>query len=201
MATGTNETNGKTANLQNLMDPLPVCGRVIAGGCSGSGAFFSNQPFTTLNHDSVLRGIRFATEDRSSGGIGMFDVSPLPYQFILLTTQAAPFFSYTAINPMIPTLAVPMKFFTVPTADIKANTLRSTYVQHPKRNYVMQWNLNVQQQLTPSLAAMVAYVGSRGIHQPFRVDESLISLSPPRPLMGICAQVDFPFGKYLFTGM
>ena len=53
-----------------------------------------------------------------------------------------------------------------------ANTLRSTYVQHPKRDYVIQWNLNVQQQLTPTLAAMVAYVGSRGVHQPFRVDEA-----------------------------
>jgi hypothetical protein len=36
----------------------------------------------------------------------------------------------------------------------------------------MQWNLNLQQELTPSLSAMVAYVGSRGIHQPFRVDEA-----------------------------
>jgi hypothetical protein len=40
----------------------------------------------------------------------------------------------------------------------------------------MQWNLNVQQQLTPSLTAMLAYVGSRGIHQPFRVDESNLVL-------------------------
>jgi len=29
------------------------------------------------------------------GGAGLFDVLPLPYQFILLTTQAAPFFQYT----------------------------------------------------------------------------------------------------------
>ena len=101
----------------------------------------------------------------------MFDVLPLPYQFILLTTQAAPFFSYTAINAG-PNLPTPLTFFTVPPEDISANTLRSTYVQHPKRDYVVQWNLNVQQQLTPSLAAMVAYVGSRGIHQPFRVDEA-----------------------------
>ena len=43
---------------------------------------------------------------------------------------------------------------------------------NPKRNYVTQWNLNLQYQLTPNLAAMVAYVGSRGVHQPFRVDEA-----------------------------
>jgi hypothetical protein len=51
--------------------------------------------------------------------------------------------------------------------------LRATYTDpNPKRNYVTQWNLNVQYQLTSSLAAMAAYVGSRGVHQPFRVDEA-----------------------------
>ena len=35
----------------------------------------------------------------------------------------------------------------------------------------MQWNLNVQRELMPDLTAMVAYVGSRGVHQPFRADD------------------------------
>jgi hypothetical protein len=47
---------------------------------------------------------------------------------------------------------------------------------NPHRNYVTQWNMNVQYQLTPNLAAMVAYVGSRGVHQPFRVDEANLVL-------------------------
>ena len=46
------------------------------------------------------------------------------------------------------------------------------HISNPKRNYVTQWNLNLQYQLTPNLSAMVAYVGSRGVHQPFRVDEA-----------------------------
>jgi len=55
--------------------------------------------------------------------------------------------------------------------------LRQTYTDpSPKRNYVTQWNLNVQYQLTPSLAAMAAYVGSRGVHQPFRVDDADMAL-------------------------
>ena len=32
----------------------------------------------------------------------------------------------------------------------------------------MQWNLNIQRQVTPSVSAIVGYVGSRGVHQPFR---------------------------------
>ncbi len=32
---------------------------------------------------------------------------------------------------------------------------------NPKRNYVMQWNFNIQRQLTPNTTLMVGYVGAR----------------------------------------
>jgi hypothetical protein len=188
MATVPTETNGKLANLQNLPDPLPVCGRLVTGGCSGTGAFFSNP---TLHNFEPRFGFAWDPfrngKTAVRGGVGMFDVLPLPYQFVLLTTQAAPFFSYTAVgNPG------PGNFFNFKgqNTDFPANTLRSTYIQHPKRNYVMQWNLNVQQQLTPSLAAMVAYVGSRGIHQPFRVDEADLVIPTKTPYGYLWPQVD-----------
>jgi hypothetical protein len=41
---------------------------------------------------------------------------------------------------------------------------------NPRRNYVMQWNFNVQRQITTSDSVMVAYAGSRGIHNPFQTD-------------------------------
>src|SRR5580700_6134418 len=174
MVTMPNEANGKLANLRNLSDPLPVCGTLAAGGCASTGTFVYNptlhnfEPRIGFAWDPMKNG-RLAVR----GGIGLFDVLPLPYQFILLTTQSAPFFQYTSLKVGDPSLAVPLTFPFVDPADITANKLRSTYVEsHPKRNYVEQWNLNIQYSLTPNLTAMVAYVGSRGVHQPFRVDEA-----------------------------
>src|SRR4029077_17319785 len=45
------------------------------------------------------------------------------------------------------------------------------FEQHPHRSYVMQWNFNVQRELSPSLTPLLGYVGSRGVHQLFRVDD------------------------------
>ncbi len=50
-------------------------------------------------------------------------------------------------------------------------TSRSNFIEYdPKRNYVMQWNLSVARELTSTMSVTVGYVGSRGVHQPYRVD-------------------------------
>ena len=185
MATVPTETDGKMVNLRNISDPQPVCGRPDPN-CASVGPLFSNP---TL-HNFEPR-IGFAWDPLHNGkmavrgGGGLFDVLPLPYEFILLETQAAPFFQYTALKVGDPTLAQPLTFPLVNPADITNNKLRSTFINsNPKRNYVMQWNLNIQYQLTQNLAAMVAYVGSRGVHQPFRVDESDLVIPTKTPSSG-----------------
>ena len=170
MSTVISETSSKLANLRNIADATAHLGN----------PFFNNptlkdfEPRFGFAWDPLRNG-----KTAVRGGIGMFDVQPLPYQFVLLATQAVPFFKYTVVKDPAgacdPSTPCPNPFPNFGGQDIvfSANRLRTTYAEpNPKRNYVIQWNLNLQQQLTPSVAAMVAYVGSRGIHQPFRVDDA-----------------------------
>jgi hypothetical protein len=106
------------------------------------------------------------------GGVGMFDVLPLPYLLGQFEDNAAPFTQGgSAIN--LPAGSFPTEAFNILAGQTAGGLgLRIPYVQpNPKRNYVIQWNMNVQRELTSSLTAMVAYVGSRGLHQVFRADD------------------------------
>ena len=185
MSTVISETNGKLANLRNITDPTAHLGNPFFGNPT----LKDFEPRIGFAWDPLKNG-----KTAVRGGIGMFDVQPLPYQFILLATQAVPFFKYTVVKDPtgVCSPACPTPFFNFGGQDINfpANRLRTTYTDpNPKRNYVMQWNLNVQQQLTPSLAAMVAYVGSRGVHQPFRVDDANLAL-PTKTQFGYLWPVD-----------
>jgi hypothetical protein len=191
MATVPTETHGLLVNLRNITDPLPVC-ETPDPKCAGAGPLFTSNP--TLHNFEPRVGFAWDPLKHGRmavrGGAGLFDVLPLPYEFYFLETQAVPFFQYLAFrNTTAPTQ--PLQLGPLSGADFNTTRLRSTYIESaPKRNYVAQWNLNVQYSLTPSLTAMVAYVGTRGVHQPFRVDEANLTLPTLTPAGYVWPKVD-----------
>jgi hypothetical protein len=101
------------------------------------------------------------------GGFGIFDVLPLPYEFMTIVANAAPFAQGGRIKK-----GLSGRFFDGAYPLLSPTALQQTYIEHqPHRNYVMQWNLNVQRQITSNLTTLIGYVGSRGVHQPFRADD------------------------------
>jgi hypothetical protein len=173
MLTVPTESHGLTSVLRNLSDPLPVCG-VPNPNCVGTGPLFQNP--TLRNFEPRLG---FAWNPRGGktlvrGGFGIFDVLPLPYEFTLSFQRVAPF-TRTIVGENPPAGSLTMdatkgslayqQFVGQPDTNI------AYYAEpDPRRNYVMQWNLSVARELTSTLALTVGYVGSRGIHQPYRVD-------------------------------
>jgi hypothetical protein len=157
MVTVPTEAHDRTTVLPTLESPTPSVGTPL----------FKNP--TLRNFEPRLG---FAWNPGSGktlirGGFGIFDVLPLPYEFTL---------SFQRANPNVQTVLGQTTPGSFPTEafnqlSTQSNTGLAYYSDpNPKRNYVMQWNLSVARELSSTLAVTVGYVGSRGVHQPYRVD-------------------------------
>lgn len=114
-----------------------------------------------------------------SVGFGEFDVLPLPYLIQFNELFSAPFDQHASVTNL-PASSFPTGAFAIAAAS--ANTFRQGYFDPiPKRNYVMQWNLTVARDLASDVSLRVGYVGSRGVHQPFRVEDADIVLPTLTP--------------------
>ncbi|MGH9356888.1 MAG: TonB-dependent receptor domain-containing protein, partial [Terriglobia bacterium] len=157
------EVQGKLVNLEHMSDATPHLGSPL----------FSNPTYRNFEPRVGFAWDPFHNGKTSiRGGFGMFDVLPLTYLVALRDVLSAPFFKLGTIkNPGAGT------FFAGAFPELGVGTLRMDYMQPAmKRAYTMQWNWSIQHQLTPSLTVMGAYVGSRGVHLPFTVDDGDVVL-------------------------
>ena len=170
MASVPSEVQGKLSTLVHLTDTVPHTGNPM----------FSNPTLRNFEPRVGFAWDPFHSGKTSvRGGFGLFDVLPLPIELRGAVFAVWPFFDSASSSTLPPGSFPTGAFFTL--APDASTARHAMFEANPPRNYVMQWNLNMQRELTPSTTAMIAYVGSRGVHNVLQTDDSNIVLPTVTP--------------------
>jgi outer membrane receptor protein involved in Fe transport len=178
MSTGITENKGKLSNLVPITAAVVVSGVLTADPRLGA-PYFSNPTLHNFEPRVGFSWDPFRTGKTAvRGGIGVFDVLPLLYTMITLNGRAAPFFQIVSTsNAGVLKGKFPSQGqAAILSAPGKPTLEYGSIESQPKRDYVMQWNFNIQREVARDLTVVLGYVGSHGVHQLFRIDDGNIVL-------------------------
>jgi len=126
------------------------------------------------------------------GGIGIFDSLPGPYINALYNATTAPFLgTYGTVGPPGGTSPIKGTFpYGIPAQlpAVKPTNVVWAYTDaNIRRNYVEQWNFNIQRQLASNTTVVVAYAGSHAVHNPFLTEggNSVLPVNLGNPIPGV----------------
>jgi hypothetical protein len=159
------ETKGQLSNLRVL---------------SGNTPFLGNPYIANPTHRNFEPRVGFSWDPFKDGktsvrsGFGIYDVLPLIVEMGSGVDASFPF-AQNVTGTNLPPGSFPTQGYNI-IANNPSDHRLYVIQYNPPRNYVMQWNLNVQRQVLPNTAIMLAYVGSRGVHMWYQTDDANIVL-------------------------
>ncbi|WP_263366263.1 TonB-dependent receptor [Edaphobacter bradus] len=161
MVTDTTETRGRIGALPTQTSPAAV----------PIHTFFTNNP-TTKNFEPRI-GVAWDPFRNGktivSVASGIYDILPLNYTLQLQLLSSAPSYQEGRVTYSGTT---GKGLFPVTPFVTTTPQLRVIYTpQNPPRSYVIQNNVNLQQQLTPNTVFQIGYIGSHGVHQLFSTND------------------------------
>jgi len=161
IATDTTETRNRLGTLPTPTSPASV----------GVKTFFTNNP-TTKNFEPRI-GLSWDPFHNGktifSAASGLYDVLPLNYQFQIQVISSAP--SYQEGRVTYPGNAGAGLF---PISPFYSTTPLLRVIYTPPvapRSYVIQSNVNLQQQLTKNTVLQIGYITAHGVHQIFATND------------------------------
>ncbi len=186
------DAQGRITNLATITSQAPTCGvqftapipAIPGSACGGVGPYYKNP---TLRNFEPRVG--FAWDPFKDGkssvraSFGLYDVDPFAGYFLLQQNQAAPFLIFKSISgngnfANTPGVYGPGDGGVQLTNATNSHLAMSTIEGTPHRNYVEEWNLTLQRQITSDMSLTVGYVGSHGVHLMMRGDDGNMAGAP-----------------------